>query len=301
MLAHGTSVILLKTMRALLIQRIIVGGLALLVVSGGAFFVYSKNYEASFSRPSAPRSATNFSNTESWKEEISYFQKQDLKQNAASPSDPLKPKNPENLTEQLASVFSKKMLTDPQFDVRAFSGKEDVFGQEILKEINRDDLAKNPKLKKLALVLPSDEEISIVKDNSQKRLKEYFANVHSIVSRPYVLTYPELRSFSGVMNEAVIAEEAIKKNDFREIKKMSEFFTLKARELQALPVPSSAKEMHKKVTAFFRYHGDLYHALGQFSGDPFLGLTALQQLSVRDGALAELLQSIERVKKQAKL
>lgn len=292
-------------MRTLLTQRVMVGGLVLLVISGGAFFVYSKNYEASFSRSSVSRSATNFSNTESWKDEISYFNKQDSKQDpkqsAGSSSDPLAPRNSGNLTEQLASVFSKKMLTDPQFDIKGFSGKEDVFGQEILKEISRDDLAKNPKLQKLALVLPSDEEISIVKDNSQKRLKEYFASVHSIASRPYVLTYPELRPSSGVVNEATIAEEAIKKSDFREIKKISEFFIFKARELQALPVPSSAKEMHKKVTAFFRYHGNLYYALGQFSEDPFLGLTALQQLSARDGALAELLRSIERVRAQAKL
>lgn len=288
-------------MRALRTQRFIVGGFALIVLFGAGFFVYSRNYEVSFFNVSNARSGRSVFHGTPWKEDMARFSKESQKQGRAFSPDTLNAKNPQNLTEQLASVFSKKMVSDPQFDIGKFSGKEAFLSDDILKSINQEELSKNPQLRKLIPLLPSDREILIINNNSPAHIKIYLGNVGRILDKRYTVSHPELFSSKGIVDEFTIVEEAITQSDFREVEALSIFFNTKAENLQKISVPSSAKEAHKKIITFLRHSGQIYSTLAKSSEDPFLGMTALQQLQGLVRPMAEVIKAIQEVKMQARI
>lgn len=286
-------------MRTLRTQRFIIGFFALILFLGLSFFVYSRSHEVSFSRSSALTHAKNLLSNETWKEEVNRFQNKDSKQGGTSAVDTLKPKNPANLTEQLASVFSGKMVTDSQFDISRLSGKEDEFGQEILNSLDKNQLRKNKDLAALNLILPLEDEIKISRDNSEENIRKYLDTVHVLLKKPYVLKNPNTYFPKKSVNEPEMVSHAITTQDFSELLGLADFLEGRVVELRAVSVPSSTKELHRKTIAFFAYNARLYRGMSTLKTDPMLALVALQKFQELDKPLYEILQDTNTIKQIA--
>lgn len=240
-----------------------------------------------------------FSDDGNWLKDLQAIYKEVAKKTAGGVSGEFAAKDPNNLTEQLASAFSKKMVSDPSFDPNNFSGKEDALGQEVLKNVDKNALAQNKNLAALELVLPLDSEIKISKDNSQASIKKYLSQVNSILLEKYELKNPEMYGSGKFINEFHMVDYAIRNSDFSDTNGLADFIDSMVVELKKVSVPSKAVELHKKTIALFSYNARLYRAMGDIKTDPFLALTALQKFRDLDKPMAEILNDTNSIKKLA--
>lgn len=301
MLAYTTSGILKKIMRTLHTQRFIIGFFALILFLGLGFFVYSRNYEVSFSNLSSAGRARSIFDNPAWREEITRFYTEAQKEGRAFSLDTLNPKNPQNLTEQLATVFSKKMVTDPQFDIGKFSGREGVLSEDIIQNIDGDALRENPQVLGLVLTLPPEGDIKISRDNSKQAAERYLKTTEKILSKKYVSKKSMMYGSKTSVNEFEIVNYGISNNDVTDIQGLANFFEERAREMKLVNTPSELSLLHRKIIAYLSYNARIYTVIAGIKTDPVLSLAGLQKMKDLNQPMVELVNDIRAVKVKMKI